>query len=79
MRHRKQHAHTDTVEDPHSPLILGMEKVQLMNVFLYRKAANDEKTIAITLVTFLNEQLTVFFYDHANWTALHWIGVLVWN
>ena len=43
--HRKHHAHTDTEDDPHSPKILGWKTVQLMNVFLYRKAANDAKTV----------------------------------
>ena len=37
--HRKHHAHLDTDKDPHSPARMGFWKVQLGNVFLYRKAA----------------------------------------
>jgi stearoyl-CoA desaturase (delta-9 desaturase) len=43
--HRKHHAHTDTEEDPHSPLILGWWTVQLKNVFLYRAAAGDREVV----------------------------------
>ena len=43
--HRKHHAHTDTEEDPHSPLILGWWTVQLKNVFLYRAAAGDPEVV----------------------------------
>lgn len=39
--HRKHHAHTDVDGDPHSPKLLGWVKVQLGNVGLYRKVAND--------------------------------------
>ena len=39
--HRKHHAHTDTVEDPHSPVIHGWWKVQVRNYAMYRQAARD--------------------------------------
>src|SRR4051812_26054964 len=39
--HRKHHAATDTVEDPHSPAVVGFWKVQLGNVGLYKKVAAD--------------------------------------
>ena len=63
--HRKHHAHTDTEEDPHSPLVLGWKKVQLMNVFLYRKAANDEKTLANYARDLPQRTTDRLFYDHA--------------
>ena len=63
--HRKHHAHTDTVEDPHSPLVLGWKKVQLMNVFLYRKAANDKKTIESYARDLPQRTTDRLFYDHA--------------
>ncbi|MDA8392086.1 MAG: fatty acid desaturase [Actinomycetota bacterium] len=44
--HRKHHAFTDVEGDPHSPLLEGFWKVQLGNVFLYRKAAHDELLVA---------------------------------
>ena len=63
--HRKHHAHTDTTEDPHSPKILGWKKVQLMNVFLYRKAANDDTTVASYARDLPQRTTDRFFYDHA--------------
>lgn len=39
--HRKHHAHTDVPGDPHSPALEGFLAVQLGNVGLYRKVAND--------------------------------------
>lgn len=39
--HRKHHAHTDREGDPHSPALLGWRRVQLTNLFLYRRAARE--------------------------------------
>jgi stearoyl-CoA desaturase (Delta-9 desaturase) len=39
--HRKHHAYTDTVDDPHSPAKLGWLRVQLTNAGLYRRAARE--------------------------------------
>lgn len=36
--HRRHHAFTDVPGDPHSPVLLGFWKVQLGNVYLYKKA-----------------------------------------
>jgi stearoyl-CoA desaturase (delta-9 desaturase) len=44
--HRKHHAHTDTVEDPHSPAVSGWLAVQMKNVAMYRRAAADPANIA---------------------------------
>ena len=43
--HRKHHAHTDAEGDPHSPILEGFAAVQLGNVGLYRKVANDEAQV----------------------------------
>jgi stearoyl-CoA desaturase (delta-9 desaturase) len=43
--HRRHHAYTDVVGDPHSPLLEGYWKVQLYNVGLYKKAAHDAETL----------------------------------
>lgn len=43
--HRKHHAFTDREGDPHSPVLLGWKQVQIRNVALYRKSANDPKTV----------------------------------
>jgi stearoyl-CoA desaturase (delta-9 desaturase) len=39
--HLCHHAHTDEIEDPHSPKILGFWTVQLGNAWLYRKATKN--------------------------------------
>jgi stearoyl-CoA desaturase (Delta-9 desaturase) len=43
--HRKHHAATDTVDDPHSPIVHGFWRVQLGNVGLYKKVAGDEVAV----------------------------------
>jgi len=43
--HLCHHAHADVKGDPHSPLLLGLWKVQLGNIFLYRRAARDPKVL----------------------------------
>ena len=44
--HRKHHAHTDKIGDPHSPVLLGYATVQWTNVALYRKVARDPEEVA---------------------------------
>jgi stearoyl-CoA desaturase (delta-9 desaturase) len=43
--HRKHHAFTDREGDPHSPLVLGFWRVQLLNVFYYVREARKRETI----------------------------------
>lgn len=43
--HLRHHAFADIEGDPHSPIILGLWRVQLGNLFLYLKAAKDENTL----------------------------------
>lgn len=44
--HRKHHAKCETDDDPHSPQRLGLRKVLLGGVGLYRTAIKDQETIA---------------------------------
>jgi stearoyl-CoA desaturase (delta-9 desaturase) len=44
--HRKHHAFTDVEGDPHSPLLEGFTRVQLLNAMLYRRVARDEHEVA---------------------------------
>lgn len=44
--HRKHHAKCDTPEDPHSPQILGINRVLWGGVFLYVKEAHKPGTLA---------------------------------
>ena len=44
--HRKHHAFTDVEGDPHSPVLHGWVKVQVQNVAMYRREANNPETVA---------------------------------
>ena len=44
--HRKHHAHTDTVDDPHSPAVHGWWQVQVRNYAMYSRAARDTTNVA---------------------------------
>ena len=43
--HRKHHAKCETVEDPHSPQVLGIRKVLLEGAELYRKEGRNKETL----------------------------------
>jgi stearoyl-CoA desaturase (delta-9 desaturase) len=43
--HRKHHAKCETIEDPHSPVALGIEKVLFEGAELYRVEAKNRETI----------------------------------
>ncbi len=43
--HRKHHARCETVDDPHSPQILGLRKVLLEGAELYREEAKNAETL----------------------------------
>jgi stearoyl-CoA desaturase (delta-9 desaturase) len=43
--HRKHHARCETVEDPHSPQILGINRVLWGGVFLYVKESHNAETL----------------------------------
>lgn len=44
--HRKHHAYTDVKGDPHSPVLEGVLAVQLLNGWMYRRVATDQRTVA---------------------------------
>ena len=43
--HRKHHAFTDREGDPHSPRLLGVWRVQLLNAYYYQREARNPDTI----------------------------------
>jgi len=43
--HRKHHAATETVDDPHSPKVLGLRKVLWEGAELYRAASKDKAMV----------------------------------
>lgn len=63
--HRKHHAYTDRDGDPHSPVLLGWKKVQMLNVVLYRRAAKDEKVISRYAKDLPQTFLDKLFFDRA--------------
>jgi stearoyl-CoA desaturase (delta-9 desaturase) len=67
--HRRHHAATDTVDDPHSPLVLGFWRVQLANAALYRRTARDGVTVDRYAKDLPPDRLDRWFFDRA------WLGL----
>lgn len=63
--HRKHHAFTDVEGDPHSPVQLGWKRVQLTNVFLYRRAAADSEVLSRHAKDLPQTTLDRYLLDHA--------------
>ena len=63
--HRKHHAHTDTLEDPHSPAIHGWWNVQLKNYAMYRKVARDDSNTDRFARDLQPDRLDRYLFDRA--------------
>ena len=63
--HRKHHAFTDVEGDPHSPVLHGWVTVQMKNVAMYRKEAQNPDTIARYAKDIPPTRLDRWFYDRA--------------
>jgi stearoyl-CoA desaturase (Delta-9 desaturase) len=63
--HRKHHAFTDVEGDPHSPVLNGWVKVQLLNVQMYRREARNPRTIERYAKDLPPTWADRVFYDHA--------------
>lgn len=63
--HRKHHAFTDVEGDPHSPVLHGWVKVQMLNVAMYRREAQNPETIARYAKDLPPTRADRWFYDHA--------------
>ena len=63
--HRKHHAFTDVEGDPHSPVLNGWVRVQLMNVAMYRREAQNVRTVERYAKDLKPDRLDRWFYDHA--------------
>ena len=63
--HRKHHAFTDVDGDPHSPVIHGWIRVQVMNVAMYRREARNPETVARYAKDLPRTTADRLSYDHA--------------
>lgn len=63
--HRKHHAFTDVEGDPHSPVLHGWVKVQILNVQMYRREARNAETLARYAKDLPRTPLDRVLYDHA--------------
>jgi stearoyl-CoA desaturase (Delta-9 desaturase) len=75
--HRKHHAFTDTVRDPHSPIILGYGRVQFANALLYRKVARDPAAVARYARDLPADRWDRWIFDHAFVGLGLGVGLLV--
>ncbi len=74
--HRKHHAYTDVPGDPHSPVLNGWVKVQMYNVAMYRREAQNPETIARYAKDLPPTRIDRLFYDHALFGLAIGVGLL---
>lgn len=75
--HRKHHAYTDVVGDPHSPILEGFLTVQFGNVVLYRRVARDDQTVARYARDLPADRWDRLLFDHAFLGLGIGVGLLV--
>ncbi len=75
--HRKHHAYTDVVGDPHSPVLNGWVKVQMMNVAMYKREASNPATLARYAKDLPATRADRWCYDHSLLGLGIGIGFLV--
>ena len=74
--HRKHHAKVETPEDPHSPQILGLERVLWTGVVLYVKATRDRDAIDRYGHGTPDDWLERNFYSSRNFLGLTLFGFI---
>lgn len=65
--HRKHHAKSDTIDDPHSPVIHGIWTVLTKGVLLYRKAARDTELVQTYGVGVKEDWMDAHLYTKHRW------------
>lgn len=75
--HRKHHAFTDVEGDPHSPVLNGWLKVQMTNVAMYRREAQNPETLARYAKDLPATTADRLLYDRALFGLAVGIGTLV--
>jgi len=76
--HRKHHAFADIEGDPHSPKLLGWVRVQMTNVALYRREANNSLTVARYAKDLPADRWDRVLFDHALLGLGIGVGFLIW-
>ena len=67
--HRKHHTFTDRVGDPHSPRLLGVWRVQLLNVYYYAREARKAETLERFAPDIVEDRADRLVFSHG------WVGV----
>ncbi len=75
--HRRHHAALDTVDDPHSPAVLGTWRVLGTNLFMYRRAAKNRLLVERYTRDLPRTWLDRVVFDRETLGPLLGIGLLV--
>jgi len=70
--HRMHHAHTETLDDPHSPKHYGLRRVLFGGAFLYAQAAKEKLSI-----TNLSRDCPQDWVERNLYTKYHWLGLVI--
>lgn len=70
--HRLHHAHTETLDDPHSPKHHGLLRVLFGGALLYTRAAKEKLTI-----TNLSRDCPQDWIERNLYTKYHWLGLVM--
>ena len=70
--HRLHHAHTETLDDPHSPKHYGLLRVLFGGALLYTRAAKEKLTI-----TNLSRDCPQDWIERNLYTKYHWLGLVM--
>jgi stearoyl-CoA desaturase (delta-9 desaturase) len=74
--HRRHHAALDTVDDPHSPAMVGFWNVQLFNVVMYHRAAHDGAQVERYTRDLPRTWLDRYVFDRETLGPLLGVGLL---
>ena len=73
--HRKHHAYTDQHGDPHSPRLVGLWHVQLLNVVYYVRAARNAETVRRFAPDLIEDRLDRLLFSR-GWAGLG-VGIAI--
>ncbi len=75
--HRIHHAHTDVAGDPHSPIVESYWKIQLLNLFYYRRAAKNREAIERVTKDLQPDRWDRYVFSHSYLGLGLGVGILV--